>query len=108
MEEILSLVAREVKNIQQGEMLTAGMIISGGGGMLPGVVQLAEQMFNMPAQNPTLRGVDHIPDDLNDTRFATVLGLLTYGFANDPSTISKSSKVKGLFKRIENWISKQL
>lgn len=108
MEEILSLVAREVKNIQQGEMLTAGMIITGGGSMMPGVVQLAEQMFNMPAQSPKLSGVDHIPDELNDARFSTVLGLLTYGFANDPSTISKSSKMKGLFKRIENWISKQL
>lgn len=108
MEEILSLVAREVKKIQQGEMLTAGMIISGGGGMLPGVVQLAEQMFNMPAQNPTLRGVDHIPDELNDARFSTVLGLLTYGFAHEPSTMSKSSRMKGLFKRLENWISKQL
>lgn len=108
MEEILSLVAREVKKIQLGELLTSGMIVTGGGALLPGVTQLAEQMFNMPVQSPVLRGVDHIPDELNDARYSTVLGLLTYGFANEPTSISKSTKVKGLFKRLENWISKQL
>ncbi len=107
-EEILSLVGREIKKINHGELLTAGMIITGGGANLPGLVQLAEQMFNMPVRVGTISGVDHIPDELVGPPYSTCLGLVSYGFANEPTSLSSSGGVKSFFKRIENWISKQL
>ncbi len=108
MEEILSLVARELKKIQHGELLTAGIILTGGGALLPGVVELAEQMFGMPVRAGVVTGVEHTPDDLDSIHYATARGLLVYGFAHEPLTVSKSGNVRGFFKKIENWISKQL
>ena len=108
MEEILSLVGREIKKIQHSEMLTAGIVLAGGGALLPGTIQLAEQMFNMPVHVGALSGIEHIPDELNSVRFSTSLGLMHYGFANEPTAASKSGGVRNLFKRIENWISKQM
>jgi cell division protein FtsA len=108
MEEILSLVGRELKKVNQGEMLTAGIVLSGGGALLPGTVELAEQMFDMPVRLGHVRAIEHVPDELNTIRFATALGLVVYGFEHESSAEKRSKNVRGFFKRIENWISKQL
>jgi cell division protein FtsA len=108
MEEIFSLVAREMKRIQHGELLTAGIILSGGAAIMPGAVELAEQMFDMPVRIGSLPAIEHTPDELNTIRFATAHGLLVYGFGNEPPESRRSGGVRNLLKRIENWITRQL
>jgi cell division protein FtsA len=108
LEEVLSLVARELKKIQHSELLTAGIVLTGGGALLPGVVELAEQMFGMPVRPGVVAGVEHIPEELNTTRFATAHGLLVYGFGHEAPEVTRSGNLRGFFKKIENWISKQL
>ncbi|MGD8823128.1 MAG: cell division protein FtsA [Anaerolineales bacterium] len=108
MEEVFSLVEREMKRVHHGEVLTAGMVLTGGGAMLPGTVELAEQMFDLPVRKGMLRGIDHTPEELNNIRFATAHGLLLYGFTHEPPEGKKTGSVRSIFKRIENWISRQL
>jgi len=108
MEEILSLASRELKKILRPDQLTAGLVLTGGGAQLPGAVELAEQMFDMPVRLGEIGGYDHVPDELNDTRFATSLGLGVYGATHEPQTGSRGSgSMRGFFRKIENWISKQ-
>lgn len=107
MEEILSLVARELKKIGRSDNIAAGMVLTGGGAMLPGTVELAEQLFDVPVRLGQVKGFTHIPDELNTVRFATAHGLLLYGFANEANAAISGSAVKGWWKRIESWITKQ-
>ncbi len=107
MEEILSLVARELKNVHRGDTAAAGMILTGGGSLLPGTTELAEQIFDMPVRLGTIRGFAHSPDELNTMRYATAHGLLLYGFANEAAGGSRSGAVRGWWKRLEHWITKQ-
>ena len=106
-EEILSLVIREIKRANIGDLLAGGLILTGGGSLLPGTVELAEQLFDMPVKLSPLAGIEHTPDELQDGRFAAAHGLLIYGFQNEPHQSGHRGKVKGLLKRFENWISKQ-
>ncbi|MEW6051251.1 MAG: cell division protein FtsA [Candidatus Zixiibacteriota bacterium] len=105
MEEILSLVARELKNVHRGDTAAAGMILTGGGALLPGTVELAEQIFDMPVRTGTIRGFSHIPDELNSMRYTTAHGLLLYGFGHEPSIGSRKGAVRGWWKRVESWIT---
>ncbi len=107
MEEILSLVARELKKIGRSDNIAAGMVLTGGGAMLPGTVELAEQLFDVPVRLGQVKGFTHIPDELTTVRFATAHGLLLYGFANEANAAISGSAVKGWWKRIESWITKQ-
>ncbi len=107
MEEILSLVFREIKRANIGDLLTGGMVLTGGGTMLPGTVELAEQLFDLPVRMGKLSGIDHIPDELVSNQYATGHGLLVYGFQNEPVRGNRSSNVKGWLKKFENWITKQ-
>ncbi len=104
-EEIFSLVARELKKVHRGDTAAAGLILTGGGSLLPGAVELAEQMFDMPVRRGQIGGFAHIPDELNSIRFATAHGLALYGLTNESGGGKK--RIKGFWKMMENWITKQ-
>ncbi len=107
MEEILSLVIREIKRADVADMLTGGMVLAGGASLLPGTIELAEQMLDMPVRRGELSSFESTPDELNNSSYATAHGLLAYGFGHDPSPSSPRSKVSGFLKRFEKWISRQ-
>ena len=107
MEEILSLVQREIKRANVGDLMAGGMVLTGGGSMLLGVRELAEQIFDMPVRIGAVQGVEHTPDEIMNSRYATAHGLLIYGFNNDPLESNGKTKVKGILKRFENWISRK-
>ena len=107
MEEILSLVIRELKRTGVGDVLTAGVVLTGGGALLSGTAELAEQMFDMSVRTAPIRGIEHTPDELNSVRYATAHGLLVYGFTNEPVIGGKIGTGRRLIKKLENWISRQ-
>ncbi len=105
-EEILSLVYREMKKAGVGDMLAAGMILTGGGSLLAGTAELAEHIFDIPVRPGGIESVAHTADELDNNRFATAHGLLVYAFENEPAG-RRGKGAKGWLKRFENWISKQ-
>ncbi len=106
MEEILSLVAREVKKANPPEALAAGALLTGGGALLPGTSELAEQILDMPVKSALPSGIYDLPGDMNSPEYATIIGLVLFGFHNEPESGRKKSGMKGFFKKIENWISR--
>ena len=107
MEEILSLVLREVRRAGVEDVLTGGVVLTGGGSMLSGTAELAEQIIDVPVRLGQVSGVEHIPDELMGNRFATACGLLVYGFQHEPITAGGNRGMRGWLKRFEQWISKQ-
>ncbi len=106
-EEILSLAIREVKRMGIGDILTTGVVLTGGGALLPGTTELAEQMFDMPVRAAEIKGIEHTPDELNSARYATAHGLLVYGFTYEPIMSGKNGWARRLLKKLENLFSKQ-
>ncbi len=107
MEEIFSLVAKEIRKAGIRDIPAGGIVLTGGSSMLLGVVELAEQIFDMPVRIEKIKNIEHIPDELDNTRYAAVHGLLFYGFHNEPIKGTTSSNMKGWLKRFEDWITKQ-
>lgn len=106
-EEIFSLVAREIKKAGISEMPAAGVVLAGGGSLLPGTVELAEQIFDMPVRIGQINKIEHIPEELSNIRYATSHGLLYYSFQNESVKGNKKGGLKSFLKRFENWITKQ-
>jgi cell division protein FtsA len=107
MEEILSLVARELKKIHRSDSPGAGLVLTGGGSMLSGAMELAEQIFDMPVRIGRVNGFSHVPEEINNGRFATAHGLLVYGFSNEAQAIASGRSVRGIWRKLENWITKR-
>ncbi len=79
-EEILSLSLMEMKKSDYFNMMTAGLVLTGGCAMLPGIVELAEEMFNLPAKVGAPNSVNTVTMEVNKPNHATGVGLVLYGY----------------------------
>jgi cell division protein FtsA len=106
MEEIFSLANREIKRSDYGEMLGAGVVLTGGAARLPGAATLAEQVFNQPVRVGEPRGVSGVVDLIKDPKYATGVGLVLYGyerrFRNE--SIDDGNSFESILSRMKGWI----
>ncbi len=79
MEEILSLALREIRRSGFMDLMTTGLVLTGGGSMIDGTVDLAEQIFDMPTKLGYPKGFGGLVEEARHPRFATSIGLVLYG-----------------------------
>ena len=75
-EEIFSLVQQVIRESGYEEVLSSGIVITGGSAVMPGMVELGEDIFLKPVRRgvPKYRGA--LADMVSQARAATVMGLL--------------------------------
>lgn len=77
--EILIMVKDELAKIHRDGMLPAGVILTGAGAKMPGVIDLARETLNLPAQIGFPQNYDGVVDKIDDPAYATAIGLLIWG-----------------------------
>jgi cell division protein FtsA len=78
MEEIFALANKEVKKNHFAELLGGGVVLTGGTSLMPGVVELAEQVFEMPVRLGVPQGLSGLSANVADPRFSTGVGLVLH------------------------------
>jgi cell division protein FtsA len=78
MEEIFTLVNKELRKIKRDGMLPAGVVLTGGGAKLPGIVDLAKKELHLPAQIGFPLRMEGVGDSLDDPSFAVATGLVLW------------------------------
>lgn len=78
LDEIFSFVDKELKSINRSGLLPAGIIFTGGGAHLPGVVDVAKKQLRLPARIGKPQGFGGISDQVDDPSFAAAAGLLKW------------------------------
>ncbi|WPD23203.1 MAG: cell division protein FtsA [Candidatus Electrothrix aestuarii] len=82
MEEILQVVNKKICGSGYRNRINAGMVITGGTALLANVVDMAEQVFDMPVRVSFPRGVGGRIEDVESPRCTTAVGLVLYGSNN--------------------------
>jgi cell division protein FtsA len=105
-EEIFSLVHQVIRDSGYEELLSSGIVLTGGAAVMPGMVELGEDIFLKPVRKgiPTYHGPLH--DMVASPRSATVMGLLEearFGRARGVKAAQQAGSVKTLFGRIRDW-----
>jgi len=77
--ELLELVKDEILKAAENERLIAGAVITGGGSMLDGILDLAEETLGMPVRQGLPLGVQGLTDELSHPVYATAVGLALFG-----------------------------
>ncbi|TLN25087.1 cell division protein FtsA [bacterium] len=101
-EEIFSLIRQELQNKGFEETAVSGVVLCGGGSMLDGTVELAEQVFGLPVRRGEPRELEGLSDQMKDPSFATGVGLVKHAYESredDGSPVINESDDK-LFSRI--------
>ncbi len=90
-EEIFTMVDDELKKLDKSGMLPAGVVITGGGAKLPGIITLAKRVLRLPAQIGYPMEMNGVVDKIDDPEFATSVGLILWE-ADDNGAFSMEKK----------------
>lgn len=103
MEEIFSLVNREIYRAGMENMVPSGMVLTGGTALLEGVTEIAESVFSLPTRIGTPQGLRGLADVVNNPMYATGVGLVLYG-ARHQQTEKRKFRIRDrhIFNRLMN------
>jgi len=112
-EEIFALVQQVIRESGYEELLSSGIVLTGGSAVMPGMVELAEDIFLKPVRKgvPTYGGP--LYDMVASPRSATVMGLLEEARLAKvrssrlaPAGTASQGLTQGLFVRARDWFLK--
>ena len=108
-EEIFGLVDREIKNSGYGNLIPAGVLITGGSSLMKGMVEIAEQIFDLPVRLGIPSGFGGLAEIVKSPEYSTGTGLLLYGWRygqKDPYFMSKNDSrlFQNILKRMKDWM----
>lgn len=95
MEEIIEKVRGELVKSGYLGMLPAGGVITGGGAMLAGTVELAEKMLAMPVRLGLPRDIGGLSDTIQSPIYTTAVGLVIFA-VNQQAALHESEKTATL------------
>ena len=107
-EELISLVQAELRRSGFEDLIAAGMVLTGGAAKMEGLVELAEEMLQMPVRLGVPRTVEGLVDVVRNPIYSTGVGLLNFGTrqlaarANRPPT---GGGFKGMLERMKAWFT---
>ncbi len=106
-EEIYQLVQQVVRESGYEEVLGSGIVITGGSSVMPGMVELGEDIFLKPVRRGVPKYVGALSDMVAQPRNATVMGLLEearLARVRGQKVAQKSGAVKSAFERFKDII----
>ncbi len=78
-EELFEMVHEEIKKSGYDGLLPAGLVVTGGTAELPGILDTAGQILDLPARLGTPLGLHGLADSISRPAYATSVGLLLWG-----------------------------
>jgi len=107
MTEIMDMVDHELTRSGKKERLRAGIVLTGGGSMIDGCVEVAEKIFNIPVKIGIPEDLAGLSGEVSTPQFSNGVGLLKYGIRRNKfkdnrrfknKKVSFSSRLKKLLE----------
>jgi len=105
-EEIFSLVQQVIRDSGYEEVLSSGIVLTGGSAVMPGMVELGEDIFLKPVRRGVPQYSSALADMVSQPRAATVMGLLAEAGVDRQrgfKVSQKSGSVNTLMDRLKDW-----
>jgi len=105
-EEIFTLIKREIFRAGMDNVITSGVVLTGGSSLLHGITDIAESIFDVPSRLGKPVGISGLIDVVNNPMYATGVGLVLYGARNQPEKkfrIRDSNIFHRIMTRMKRW-----
>ena len=105
-EEIFTLVNREIVKSGYEDLIASGVVLTGGSAILPGMPELAEQIFDLPVRRGTPLEIGGLTEVVNWPIYATGVGLVKYGSRNLQTrnfVIGDENLFDRVVRRMKEW-----
>lgn len=81
-EEIFDLIGREIHTSGYEDLISAGVVLTGGASLMEGMAEMSEQIFDLPVRVGYPNSVGGLKDIVKSPVHATGVGLVLYGAMN--------------------------
>jgi cell division protein FtsA len=106
MEEIFSLIRREIYRAEMEHAIASGIVVTGGTAMLEGVTDIAEAVMGLPTRLGKPQNITGLTDVVNNPMYATGVGLVLYGARKAPERkfrIRDRNIFNSIIQRMKKW-----
>jgi len=105
-EELYSLIQRELRASGFEELLSSGIVLTGGSASMQGMVELGEEVFHMPVRLGVPAYSGGLAEVVRNPRFSTGVGLLVSGLEQrkrDEHVRMHTGNFKNVFEKMASW-----
>lgn len=110
-DELYGLIHKELESVGKAGMLPAGIVYTGAGCQLPGMVDAAKDYFKLPVILANSVPVSSLSDSVKSPAYSTALGLVLWMWNyrdNEQMQAGGSKNVKHMFGSITKWFKNLL
>ncbi len=107
-EEIFSLVQQVIRDSGFEEVLSSGIVLAGGSAVMPGMIELGEDILLKPVRRGIPTHASALSDIVAHPRAATVMGLLEearLARLRGHTVAQKASSMQSVFSRLKDWFT---
>ncbi|OFZ99448.1 MAG: cell division protein FtsA [Betaproteobacteria bacterium RIFCSPLOWO2_02_67_12] len=107
-EELYQMVQKVLHDSGNEQLLSSGIVLTGGSSVMQGMVELGEEIFHMPVRMGVPRYAGGLADVVRNPRFATAVGLLLEGVSQvQQGRISRQDgSVRAVLARMREWFQR--
>ncbi|MEK6805911.1 MAG: cell division protein FtsA [Pseudomonadota bacterium] len=102
-EELFRLIRKELHRSDFYDVIAGGVVLTGGSSKMAGVIELAEEVFELPVRLGVPQSVTGFSEVAGNPVFATAAGLLLYGKQHHSRPSQPPSSLGALFERLQQW-----
>ena len=105
-EEMMTMINQEMIDSNFKEMVNAGIVLTGGTSLLANMLDITEQIFDLPVRIGYPQHVSGVVDLVNSPQCATGVGLVIFGMRNEPGRrfrLREGSMLGRVSNRMRNW-----
>jgi cell division protein FtsA len=107
-EELFSLVQQVLRESGFEELLSSGVVLTGGSSVMQGMVELGEEIFHMPVRVGVPKYAGGLADVVRSPRYATAVGLLLEGVqqVRQGQMSRQDGSVRAVLGRMREWFQR--
>ena len=105
-EEIFTLVSREIKKVDYSDMMSSGIVITGGTCEMEGMAEMAERITGMPVRKGIPTNLEGISDTINHPMYATGIGIILCALQQqgmEDRKFKDGHLFGNIYHRMKNW-----
>jgi len=103
--ETFEIIAKEIDKTRLTELLASGIVITGGSSLLPGMVEIAEEILGLPVRLGIPQGLGGLMDVVKSPIYATGVGLVLYGAKHYDQKPFKMRKEENIYTKVRRRMS---
>jgi len=106
--ELFELVQSELRRSGYEELLSSGIVLTGGASVMDGMIELGEEIFHMPVRIGAPQYKGGLADVVCQPRYATAMGLMVEAMAQRRRGIQarETRNLRQMFDRMKGWFER--